>query len=104
MSSYSATCDAVGNLPNWNGATFLHDSQGPLTNCWASSYAPKVHDFRRLRMGTNPDVEIGVGMIVTGENTVFCRYDSVDRLANVTRESVSQSAVFLFLRPQMSIA
>jgi RHS repeat-associated protein len=48
--------DANGNLTNWNGTTFLHDSQGQLVNCSASSYAPKTYDYCRLRVfeGSSP--------------------------------------------------
>ncbi len=48
--SQSLNYDANGNLTNWAGASFAHDSQGQLTSSSALTGDWKMYDYRRLRV------------------------------------------------------
>jgi RHS repeat-associated protein len=74
--SQGLTYDANGNLTNWNGTSFLHDSQGQLTNLSASSYASKLYDYRRLRWFEGAPPYSGIAYTYDARGSLLDRHDT----------------------------
>jgi RHS repeat-associated protein len=84
--SQSLSYDVNGNLTNWAGTTYTHDSQGQLV--YVGNYVALSYDYRRLRVGESvlldeyEDIWENISTMYDARGNLVERYDDntyVDR-------------------------